>query len=148
MVQIKLILLLLIPLCAPALSSELTDDIIQDAIRQSKETPFAPEKICYGELGCFDINWECMKQFSKLPFSPEKMATQFYAFTPKVAKGAQTPAAIRVHYNNLTTLAEIPEKASIAIVVHGFGNNGRGDEFIRMKEALRLRYSVVINVDW
>lgn len=103
------------------------------------------EEVCYDDLGCFisdkPFGGTILRPIGKLPETPETIDTTFQLFNEKTISGVDfSENELPANY-----MSSLPTK----VIIHGFGNTGKSEWVVKMKDALLAYDNVnVIVVDW
>jgi len=142
---LSIIFVVLIPILTLASPESELLKAIDLSVRQVKnrtQQPFA--EACYEDIGCFSTTGP-MKHTGILPDSPAYINTKFFAYSNSA------PATAReVNPKDENTFTAVAQSGSLAIVIHGFGSDSKGENLIKLKDAL-IKYgnlATVILVDW
>lgn len=101
------------------------------------------QSVCYEDIGCFTTDG-AMKHTNKLPESPDQIGTKFFAYS----KNSPSTAREVDPYDSSTWAAVAADKP-LAVIIHGWRNDGSHPTMLEVKDAL-LSHEVVtvIAVDW
>ena len=142
----SIILVSLVPFLTYASEEKEYFEAIQNAVDSVKsgDRLYLADKACYPDIGCFTTSG-LMKHIGILPSSPTKINTKFFAYTHDSPK---TPKEVNPH--DPKTYGMIAADKPLAIIAHGFNNNGQTPQLLQIKDSLIAFASVptVIVVDW
>lgn len=134
-------------LASAAPDSELFEAINSavNAVKARGDQAFLDDtKVCYEEIGCFSKTGP-MKQIGSLPDSLAKIDTRYFVYSHSAPSTAH-----ELIVKNVSSLSAVAQSQPLAIVIHGFNNNGQTPELISLKDSLLINGKVptVIVVDW
>jgi hypothetical protein len=136
----------------PLIAKDLEDSEIFEAINaaliavesRKNETFLTDTQVCYEEIGCFSETGP-MKHVRILPDTPTKINTRFFAYTP------EAPTTVHeIHAKDTASHSVVAQAKPLAIIVHGFTNNGQTPDLLTLKTSLLKsgNVSTVIITDW
>jgi len=115
------------------------------AVKQRDGQAFLDDsQVCYDDIGCFSKTGP-MKHIGSLPDTPAKINTRFFAYTHDAPTTAH-----EVHLKDTASQSVVAQGKNLAIIIHGFNNDGKTPELISVKDSL-IKFgnvATVIMVDW
>ncbi len=101
-------------------------------------------QVCYEEIRCFSKTGP-MKHVRILPDTPTKINTRFFAYTTQAPTTAH-----KIHAKDTASHSVVAQAKPLAIIVHGFANNGQRPDLLTLKTSLLKsgNVSTVIITDW
>jgi predicted alpha/beta-fold hydrolase len=145
---LSIVFIALVPLIATALEDSEIFEAINAAViaveNRKHEVFLADDQVCYEEIGCFSKTGP-MKHTGTLPDTPTKINTRFFAYTSDAPTTAH-----EIIPKNATTHTVVAQGKPLAIIVHGFTNNGQTPDLLTLKTSLLKSGHVpnVIITDW
>jgi predicted alpha/beta-fold hydrolase len=144
----RIVFIALVPLIATALKESEIFEAINAAViaveNRKHEVFLDDSKVCYEEIGCFTKTGP-MKHVGTLPDSLEHINTRFFAYTSEAPTTAH-----EIHAKDTASHSVVAQAKPLAIIAHGFSNNGQTSYLLDLKTSLLKSGHVptVIITDW
>jgi hypothetical protein len=130
----NIVFIALVPLIATALEDSETFEAINAAViavENRKHEDFLDDsQVCYEEIGCFSKTGP-MKHVGILPDTPTKINTRFFAYTPEAPTTAH-----EIHAKDTASHSVVAQAKPLAIIAHGFTDNGQTPNLLTLKASL------------